>query len=159
QPGPGQPGGPISDPPSRGVPHQGGQPGGYQQYGYPQQGYGQPGPYGQPPKKKAGLIIGLPGAGAVIAALSQILGLLAPGFLLGGGDPKSVAEDLADAANNKDASKLLDTFCDSSEMKGKEFDPSKDDENVSLNVTVTGDATERSDSEAVVPIKVSTTVM
>lgn len=88
------------------------QPGPHSQGGYPQQygqypappGYGAPGPYGQPPKKKTGLWIGI-SAGVVAVAAFLVTGLLAPGFLLGD-DSDSGSSGTAEGGNEVDGGRV-----------------------------------------------------
>ncbi|GAA1241755.1 hypothetical protein GCM10009676_28640 [Prauserella halophila] len=168
QPGPGQPGGPMGQPPSGGFPQQGmpqggypqqGMPqGGYQQHGYPQQGYPQQGgPYGQPPKKKTGLIVGLSLGGVAALAAFFITGFAAPGFFLSD-SPRDVAEVYAQAANSEDLDALKEVVCPSSELSEaiNKVDPSDGNDEYTSELAVTGHGTESGD-EARVPARSETT--
>ncbi|MFC4005521.1 hypothetical protein ACFS2C_25030 [Prauserella oleivorans] len=107
-----------------GYPQQGGYPqgayaqqAGYQQYGYPQGGGFGP----QPPKKKTGLWVGI--AVAVVVALGAlaVTAFWAPGFLVGddenaASDPKTVAQQVIDGINAKDAAGLRKLTCPNAEQ-------------------------------------------
>ncbi|OLT38668.1 hypothetical protein BJF85_08125 [Saccharomonospora sp. CUA-673] len=149
----------MGGPPSGGFPQQGypQQPGGFPPYGHPQQGGypGQTGPYGQPPKKKTGLIIGLAGGGVALVAVVVILIVV----FAGGNDPRSVAEDFASGVTNQDADAVRGSFCDVSDFDDSEFTdldspPPDAPADFKAEVRVTGDANETS-GEAIVPISMS----
>lgn len=160
QPYPGQPypGQPYpGQPQPGGFPQQGGQPGGYQQYGYPQQGFAPQDPYGGGPKKsKTGLLVGLGGGGVVLAAF-LITGLVAPGFLLPDG-PGDVADDFVSAMNDKDAQAVNGLTCEPEDDLGDPFGESGELQDVEFTIEVTGDAVEKGDAKATVPIKNTRTV-
>lgn len=140
QPGQPQPGG---------WPQQGMPQGGYQQQWYPQQG----GPYGPPPQKRTGLIVGLSLGGVAILATFFITAFAAPGFLLSDG-PEDVADNYAQAVSSHDLEGLKQYICPSSDLEksiGK-VGSSEHERNYTTTFTITGDAVE-SGSRARVPMR------
>lgn len=155
----------MGQPPSGGFPPQGQpQPGGYPQQGMGQAGYQQQaypqagGPYGQPPKKKTGLIVGLSLGGVAILAAFFITGFAAPGFLLPDG-PEDVVEDYTAAAGAQDYEQAKELLCASSDIRKTLENPNPtepDEDEPEVATTITGETTE-SGGEARVPVKMEVT--